>query len=125
MLLATGEWAEAYKICSVQHEYVPLEPSLSPRGSGGSVATTTSSRAYSFTASLAGYWGISFSPDWAIDVNPISVLGACVPVFIAVMLLAQILPGERQKNDRSSQALELLSCFPILNGHVMIIQEVL
>ena len=71
--------------------------------SGGSVATTTSSRAYSFTASLAGYWGIPFQPDWTIDVNPVSILGACVPVFIAVMLIAQALPGKPRKGYTSDQ----------------------
>lgn len=61
--------------------------------SGGSVATTTQSRAFSFAASLAGYWGMPFHPDLSMEVHPVSVLGACVPVFITVMLVSQAFQG--------------------------------
>ena len=79
-----------------------LHPGMNLVGnSGGSVATTTFTRAVSYTNALATSWGQSYSPFWQSksNVNGIevvkphlgSVLDACLPSFLAVTLACRVL----------------------------------
>ena len=53
--------------------------------SGGSVSTTIETKALSFTASLASFWGLPYDPLVSYP-QLHSILAACLPVFVAVVL---------------------------------------
>jgi len=77
--------------------------------SGGSVATTPTSKAVSYAASLAGVWNLPYTPSASSTASALSVasttsalvsefygaahsvLGGCLPVFLAVSLLRAVL----------------------------------
>ena len=84
--------------------------------SGGSVATTTYTRAVSYTHALASSWGQSYSPflesmniitngfvDEAYKPQIGSVLDACLPSFLAVTLACRIMNCFRDYNTMVSE----------------------
>ncbi|GAB5031354.1 pts sugar transporter [Nannochloropsis oceanica] len=58
--------------------------------SGGSVSTTIETKALSFTASLAGFWKLTYEPSVPRPrLN--GILGACLPAFVAVAIANKLL----------------------------------
>ena len=72
--------------------YIATEGGLIVGSSGGSVATTASSRAICFAASLAAHWGLHFRLPQPPTVPHIrSVFGAAMPVLVTTMVIQAVI----------------------------------
>lgn len=63
--------------------------------SGGSVATTNKSKVVSYTAGLAGHWGLEY--DAAVELTQTlasaATFGGCLPAYVGVMVAVSIGAG--------------------------------